>query len=515
MKRVVTCFLMLVFIGSYLLLAPSEAQTAEIKRGGTITVGIDAGPIGWDPHKARGISSPYHYEQVYESLLRYNYRMEMEPSLATSWEQPNPLTLIFHLRKGVKFHNGQEMTADDVKYSFDRWRDPKISLFPTYYGAVKSIEVLDRYTVKFDLSMYDTSLLPIIAAGFYSSVVPREMVEKHGDLMTVTCGTGPFKVKEYVPGDYTIYERNPEYWMKGFPRVDQVIFKVIKDENSRLAALRMGTVDIAWLKEPQMAKTIQKTKGLKVITPPPFRQMRFWLNEAKPPFNNKKLRQAVSCALNRKEVINTVYMGYGEITSCIPPGMVPYALPKSEVAKLPFYKRDLKLSKRLLKEAGYPNGFEFTTVASDFGFDGIPGAQVIQSSLKDAGIKMNIQQVDWAILLKRWRGGDFEGLMMGGKWDPTPDIETRARFYSTSPANYGRYKNPELDKLLDESRVTQDEKRRIEIWKKIQYIMAEDAPILWVAASPAVFEVVRDYVKGYHFLPHPSRIYLRDAWLDK
>jgi len=491
------------------------AFTAEVKRGGTLTVGIDEGPVGWDPHISLAFSSWNHYEQVYESLVRYNHKMEIEPSLATSWEQPDPFTLIFHLRKGVKFHNGREMVASDVKYSFERLKNPKTSAYPAYYDPVKSIDVMDSYTVKYTMSSPYPTLLASVAYNQFAAIVPREVVEANGDLKTVTCGTGPFKVKEYVPGDYTVFERHSDYWDKGLPIVDRLIFKVIKDETSRLAALRRGSVDVGWVKEAQMADMAKKTKGLEVVAPPMARQMRVWLNHDRFPFNNKKLRQAVSAAIDREAMIKTVLMGFGEITSCIPPASVPYALPKEEVAKLPFHKRDLELSKRLLEEAGYSNGFEFTHVTSDHSPDYMPGSQMMQSSLKEVGIKMNIQQVEWGIHLNRWQSGDFQMLQMGGVWDIDPDAYIRPFFHSTSKGNYGHYKNPDVDRLLDESRVTVDVKKRVEIWRKIQYIMAEDVPILWPQAGPPRFEVVRDYVKNYHFLSNVSRIYLRQTWLDK
>jgi len=131
------------------------------------------------------------------------------------------------------------------------------------------------------------------------------------------------------------------------------------------------------------------------------------------------------------------------------------------------------------------------------------------------GIKMKIEQVEWGIHLNRWRSGDFQSLQMGGEWFPSPDAYIYTYFYSKSKGNYGHYKNPEVDRLLDESRVTVDEKRRIEIWRKLQYIMADDVPILWPEVGPPRFEIIRDYVKDYYFMSDISRSYLRQAWLDK
>lgn len=507
-KRFVGLFMAVSFM---VLLFAGHATTTGVKRGGTITVGVDAGPPGFDPFKTVGAPSWNHVELVYENLVRFNHKMEIEPCLAESWEQPDRLTYVFHLRKGVRFHNGREMVADDVKYSTDRARNPKTAARPGMFEAIKSVDVLDKYTVKFNLSSPDTVLLPVIAYGRHSAIVPRE----HGDLKTLACGTGPFKMKKFVPGDYTVYERNPDYWEKGLPRLDRVIYKVIKDETSRVAALRRGAVDIGWVKEIPLAKQLQKEEALRVIMTAPARITRLILRLDRFPFNNKKLRQAVSATIDRKAFIDTVLMGFGELTSFIPPSTAPIALPQEEIVKLPFYKRDLELSKRLLREAGYPNGFEFTIVSSAHSPDYMAGAQMIQSFCKDVGIKVKIQQAEWGIHLKKWKTGDFQALILGSSWYPAPEEYARKDVHSRSRTNYSKYKNPEVDKLLDESRITHDKRRRMEIWRKLQYIIAEDIPQIYCAAGPLRNEVVRDYVRGYYFLPNTSRAYLREAWLDK
>ncbi len=511
--RYIFSIILAVLLG--ILLVHGDALATEIKRGGTITVVVEKGPAGLDPHQCSSINSWAHYEQVYESLLRFNYKMEIEPSLATSWDQPNPLTYIFHLRKGVKFHNGREMTANDVKYSFDRVRNPKTSVAPIYHQSVKSIEVLDKYTVKFTMSVPDVDYLRLIAWSRFSGVVPREVVEKHGDLKAVTCGTGPFKIKKYVPGDYTVYERNPDYWAKGLPRVDELILKVIKDETSRLGALRKGIVDIGWMVDAQLADRARKEKNLRVMVTPFTKAARIFLNHDKFPFNNKKLRQAVSCAIDREAMIKSVLMGYGELSACLPPACVPYALPQEEVAKLPFYRRDLELAKRLMSEAGYPDGFEFTIVSSNFHPDYMPVVQMLKSYCRDVGIEVKIQQVEWGIHINKFHASDFQALMMGQSWKISPDGYIRPYFHSTSTRNYSRYKNPDVDRMLDESLVTLDVKKRMEIWRKLQHIMAEDVAIIWAYSCPSKFEVVQDYVKDYHFKDDTSRLYLDQVWLDK
>ncbi len=499
-----------------LCLMPSVfASAALMKQGGTITVAADYGPTGWDPHISTGSSSISHEDLIYESLVMYNQKMEVVPALASSWEQPNPLTLIFHIRKGVKFHNGREMTAEDVKYSLDRIRNPKVSARVDYWTSINTVEVVDKYKVKVTLKNVDISLLPMMAEKKVSAIVPREVVEKNGDLKDVTCGTGPFKVKEYVPGDYTRFVRNPEYWDKGLPRVDEVIFKVIKDESSRLAALRTGVVDIGWFIDPQMGMVAKNIKGLNVVIPPLSRQLKFYLHHSRFPGNNKKLRQAISCAIDRKAIIDALTLGFGTVSSAIPPSYTEYALSEEETWKLPFYKRDLRLAKKLMAEAGYANGFEFEIESSNRSPDWTGSMEMVQAQLREVGIKAVIRQVDWGIQLDNWKKGKFTAMVMAAGWYPTPDLAVGVYWHSQSDTNYFGYSNPEVDKLFDESRKTADMKRRIEIWKKLQYILAEDVFCIFPYASPQMYEVVNARIKDYHFLPTGQRSYLRQAWIDK
>ena len=496
---------------SFFLIGFTNSALA-VKTGGTITVGAEIGPIGWDPHVSTSTGSWDHQQLVYESLLRYNAKMEIEPSLAVSWEQPNPLTLIFHLRKNVKFHNGKLMTAEDVEYSIKRMMDPEDAARPSYWKAIKSVEIIDAHTVKLTLKEIDVSLLGMIASNKCSSIVPKE----HGDLKTVVCGTGPFKMTEYRPGDFTEFKRNNDYWEKGFPRVDRVIFREMKDEISRSSAIRRGAIDISWFVSPQLVDAAKRTTGLRVSVPSESRYAKFYLHHSRFPGNNKKLRQAISAALDRKMMIQTVLMGEGKLSTAIPPASAPYSLSQEEIPKLPFYKRDLKLAKKLMQEAGYPNGFKFDIVCSARNPDWIPTAEAIKSNLNDIGIEVNIMQTDFAVHLKRWREGDFAALLMlAGVWYPTPDTYISTFFHSKSKSNYFGYKNAELDKLFDESSETLDEKKRLNIWKKIQYVMAEDVALICLFATPAKYEVINNRIKDYYFMDNTSRFYLRDAWIDK
>src|SRR5262249_4449564 len=372
-----------------------------------------------DPHISVAFASSNFYEHAYNGLTRFNAKMEIEGDLATSWEIPNPTTYVFRLRKGVKFHNGREMTADDVKYSIDRVRDPKTGApIRDVYADVDKVETPDKYTVRLTLTRPNAALLSMMT-GRASYVVPREEVDKHGTLQKVMVGTGPFKLAEHVPGDYARFVRNDSYHEPGLPYLDGFTIKVIKDESSRLAALRKGTVDLTWIKAIEIEELARKEKALSSMETHEARHLYIWFNTKEPPFNNVKLRQAVASALDRQEIIDTVLLGRGKLTTGLPPATVPYALSPADIAALPFYKQDLALTKKLLAEGGQPNGFEFTFKTSPHSPDYVPAAQVIQRQLAKAGITMKIEQMEWGALLKNFRDGtNFHAIAFARIWYP-------------------------------------------------------------------------------------------------
>ncbi len=497
-----------------MLIWPGGSALA-VKRGGSITVALGTDAKGWDPHKATAFTSFSFFEHVYECPIRYNAKGEIIASLATSWETPTDTTIVFNIRKGVKFHNGREMTGEDVKYSYMRLKNPDTSAYPSEWKAVESIDILNKYKVRFNLNAPDPILLRNMAQCRFAAVVPQEVVAKHGDLKSVQVGTGPWTVKQYVPGDFTIFERFDDYWDKGYPRIDTMKFQVIKDEISRLSAVRKGAVDVTWVKEAHMAANARKTKGLRVYAPPPARQGRIFFNMKKPPFNDKKLRQAVAAAVDWDALVTNILFGFGTKSASIPPSAAPYALPQSEVEKLRFKNRNLELSRRLLREAGKPNGFSFTILTSEHGPDYTSTAQIFQSNLKDVGINAKIEVAEWGIHLKRWRICDHTASYIGGVWKADPDLYLRPYLHGSKAEKFCGYKNAEVDRLMDESRTMANVAERVKVWHKIQRILAEDLPILFTMVGPPRFEITRDYVKSYQFMPQISRFNLKYAWLDK
>jgi peptide/nickel transport system substrate-binding protein len=494
----------------------SAVQAQAPRRGGTLTVGNDEDAVGLDPHLSVAFASINFYEHVYNGLLRFNAKMELEGDLATSWEVPNATTYVFKLRKGVRFHNGRELTAEDVKYSIDRIRDPKNgSVLRSVYSTVDRIETPDAHTVRLRLSRPDAALLGMLATRA-SYVVPRDEVEKHGTLQKVAVGTGAFKLAEHVPGDFARYVRNDQYFEPGLPYLDGFTIKVIKDESSRLAALRKGTVDVVWIKATEIEELARKEKGVISAETPEARHLYVWLNTRQAPFNNVKLRQAVAASLDRKEIIDTVLLGRGKLTTAIPPATVPFVLSPQETAALPFYKQDVGLAKRLMAEAGFPSGFEFTFKTSPHSPDYVPAAQVMQRQLAKAGITMKIEQLEWGALLNLARtGGDFHALAFARIWYPDPEGYTYDTLHSKGSFNVGGYASADSDRLLEEQRATADLAKRVAMWKDLQRLWAQDVPIIWPYAMRTRFNAWRPQVKGFQAMANSSRIYLRETWIER
>ncbi|MBM3517762.1 MAG: ABC transporter substrate-binding protein [Alphaproteobacteria bacterium] len=498
-----------------LALALVTSATAQPQRGGIIKIASDAPPVGLDPHIAIPYSSLAAYEHVYETLVRFNAKMEIEPALAVSYEQPDDLTYIFKLRRGVKFHDGEVMTAQTVKFNFDRILDPATaSPRASLFKQIKEVVAVDPLTVRFTMKTPFPAFLKLIATSNYAGIVSPKAVAG-GEIQTKPVGTGPFRFTRYETGVRIVYTRFEDYWDTGKPYVDGLEFTFTRDETTRIAALRRGTSHIGWVREPRLAQLVEREKHLVIQQSAPIRHQRLFLRTDQPPFNNVLVRQALSAATDRNEIIKTVLLGFGTLSASVPPGQPPYAVPVNEVMNLPYQKYDPELAKKLLAQAGLPNGFEFTFLTSPQGFDYVTTAEILQNQWARVGIKMNIQSVDWSAAMQRWRGKDFTAFLIASAWVPDPDNQVTEMFHSQSTANYYGHNDPKLDKMLDAQRVMVRLEDRAKAWREIQRYVAETAPALFLYAMSPRYEAVDRSIEGYKFMANASRTYLREAWIKK
>ena len=410
-------------LGGTMLLGPSFARAAGGPAetpvpGGTLTIGADADPIGLDPTTVTAFSSYDFTGLIYTGLLRWTADMKIEPDLAVSYERPDDKTYVFKLREGVKFHNGQDFTAEDVKYTFDRILDPATaSKLRAQYSGIKAVTVLDPRTIKFELKTTDAAFLNYLATNPDGAIVPKGV----DNLSTQPVGTGPFIFESYQPNQQFTLTANPNYYEKGQPYLAKVVFKFYKDQATLSSALRSKAIDMTWLKDPKVAALMAKTSPDLVSAPgQTSRTFPVWLNMKAKPLNDVRVRRALSLATDRKACLDTVLGGSGKIGAMIPESQVGGY---DGVGEMPYYKHDPAAAKKLLAEAGYPDGIDlgnYIIVAAN-PLD-VACAQILQQQWQAAGITVKLTPMETAPLLNMWATGAWPTLLsVALSWTPDAD----------------------------------------------------------------------------------------------
>ena len=443
----------------------------QARYGGTLVIGADAGPLGLDPQKSASGFTLMIVEHVYSSLLRPARRApdRLVGDLAQSYQVVNPTTYVYHLRHGVKFHNGRELVADDVKYSLQRMLDPATaSPWRAIWEIIDRVDTPDQYTVRIVTKRPFAPLLAYLASPWYSAIVPKEVVQQQGDLQRVMVGTGPFILERYVPDNVIVLRRNPAYYERGLPYLDRIEYRIIPSEASRLAALRAGSIQYTWSLDPLIQQQVQGMRDIQMLQASRFSAtMAVWFNQTKPPFNDVRVRRAVSLALDRRAMINAVLRGHGAIATKIPPSS-PFGY-RGDGHDLPYYQHDPQAARRLLTEAGHPGGLDTAIeVASNFPIN-VRMAEVMKEQLAQAGISLDIHQMEYGASLTRCIRTQEDGMcIIRHVWQPDPDAYLYQIYYSTSAINLGKWNDPLVDQWLDQGRTTLDPAKRVQIYAKLE-----------------------------------------------
>ena len=471
--------------------ARGSQDTAGARPAQDFIYAYEAEPAGFDPCLNTAHASIRIHKQIFSTLLWQDGNLDLHPDIAERWTEGPGNTYTFNLRRGVKFHNGRELKAADVVYSYQRMKDPNIgSVARSYFAKVDKVEAVDDYTVRFTLSGPDATFLNY-TSSVYAAIVPREVVEQYGDLNNNPIGTGPFKFKERIPGNRVVLEKNPDYFIPGEPKLDTLTFVIMTDESARLNALRTGAVHLAFLP----ASNLPLVRGNRDIVVKDFLTadydyLGFNLTEA--PFNDVRVRQAISLLIDRQELIGTTYDGNAEITGPVPVAMKKYAI---DVKNNEFYKSDVNRARALLAAAGYPNGFDMKITAGITKLT-TDNAQIIVSQLAKANIKAEIVMMETAQYVAAWRQRTHQTMsgLNGGGADP--DRSIGLFFESTSATNVWGYKNDRIDQLVAAGRLETNEARRYTIYKEAQEIILQDLPNLFFQ-SPKTFYFMRPNVDGF------------------
>jgi peptide/nickel transport system substrate-binding protein len=505
------------------------------KRGGILHVrGWD--PVHFDPHLTRNFKTHTALSFVYSKLLRHKVGEDVRPGtfivesdLAERWEAPDDTTYVFYLRKGVKWHNkppvnGRELVAEDVKFTFDRFLTEKANPERQLLESVERVEVVDRYTVKFLLKEPFVWLLDILANAMCMWIVAPEVVAKYGDLKKVetAIGSGPFILEHYEPNVKSIFRRNPDYFRQGQPYVDGVEWLVLDDESTGLAMYRTGQIDAGpgpnWaVRQPDLESLKQSHPQLRYQDIQATNATVIWMRTDKPPFNDVRVRRAISQAIDRQGMIEAIWMR-GVLSPAVPPGLAEWSLPMEQLGEgAKYYRYDPEEARRLLAEAGYSKGVKTTlTTTNGYGRDLIDAVQMALRDLKDVGMEAELKLQEYGAYQATTGQGKFEGMAMGPYavgWEP--DSSLYGPYAPDQPRNRGHVNDPKLAAMVKEQRRTKDPEARKQLIFDIQRYAAQQQYYIYLS-SQVITSSWQPYMKNYaHNLTFDYGSRLAMTWLDR
>jgi peptide/nickel transport system substrate-binding protein len=371
---------------------------------------------GLDPHKQTAFSSIHLLELVYEPLVRLDSQLKIVPAIAQSWQfNADGTKLTFQLDPKAKFQNGAPVTAADVKASFERiLNEATGAAVRANFLSIAGIDTPDDKTVVFNLSQPDVPILTAMTS-INAAVLPASEIAA-GTVGTKALGSGPFRLDTWVPNAKEVLSANPD-WAGGKPAIDGIEISVLPDETAILAALRAKQVDFALLNDPLVATLVPKEPTLTLTRVPVLAYHVLQLNPGRKPMDELAVRQALSCAIDRKDVLDTALVGEGEVTG-------PLTMPvyRTEPSQLFCYSRDVAKAKKLLADAGHADGFSAEViVASGEPATAAAEAQVMQSQLAEIGVKLKITVLELNVYVDRWLKADFDMAVAlnGGSAIPT------------------------------------------------------------------------------------------------
>jgi peptide/nickel transport system substrate-binding protein len=487
------------------LLGSGAPAPAAPPSGGSLVVQVATEPPGLDltTNPSSAIAGVVFYN-VQEALLKVDKTGKLVPWLAERWYTTDSKNYTFFLKRGVHFHNGRELRAADVKFALDRAVNPETKHpYRTQYENIQDVIVKDDYTISVSLKKVDANFLWTVARQG-SVIYPREAVDS---LKSQPIGTGPYTLAEWVRGDRIVLTKNKDYHVKGLPYLDRVTYRFIPDPNSTVAALKAGDIDASMFGlGPEAVDDLKKDGRFQVILGDTTNDVTLSMNNSKKPYSDKRVRLAITHAINKEEVLKGAMFGYGKILGSNVDPLNPYFV---DVSKRVGY--DPATAKKLLAEAGYPNGFEATFKVAPQYYYTVRSAEVIVNQLAKVGIRAKIQQVEWGQWLSQvfclapCQSPDYDMSIIGHAeaWD----IGNYA-----NPKYYFRWDSPDFQKLYAESQVTVDDKKRRELYVKMQHMLADEAPAVWLFMHPRLVATKKGLTGLWKDLPLPAFDLSEVAW---
>ena len=438
----------------------------------------------------------------------FDENLKVVPALAESWTNPDPTTWVFKLRQGVKFHDGNELDAEDVVFWYDRMMAAETGApYKNWFDVIQKVEPRDKYTVAMTLGAPHAPFLITFAAMRGSAIVSRKWAA-NGDLAKQAVGTGPFKIVEYAPQSHIRYVKNPDYWESGLPYLDEVTFKVAVEEETRIAGLRSGQLQYAAV-QPEGAQRLASDRNVQVMSSPGPQMWTHLLNTKQKPFDDVRVRQAITMSVDHQDAIEKALSGQGTLTGPMPTGHGEWFIPPD---KLP-YRKDTARAKQLLADAGYSGGFR-TTIKTTPDYPVMLSTSIILAdALKEIGVQAEVVQMEWGALVKDIQARNFEIHSNGTSFFPDPNSYL-GQNHTKAVNNYTQYSNEKYDELIEKARTVMEPAERKKLYDEAQTILLDESPIIWWFASKNI-EALNVSQKGYAQSFTGRRIFLKKTWVDK
>jgi peptide/nickel transport system substrate-binding protein len=465
-----TCRRVLVLILAALVLVVAPTAGIAAPEGQVVWgVHVSLAPLWFDPADTQGMITPFMVlYALHDAMVKPMPGNPTAPSLAESWSvSKDGLVYEFVLRKGARFHNGDPVTGEDVKFSFERYRG---TANKTLKDRVAAVEVPDPGRVRFRMKQPWPDFLTFYASASGAGwIVPKKYVEKVGDegFKKAPVGAGPYKFVSFNPGVELVVEAFEQYWRKT-PSVKRLVFRVITDEATRLAALKRGEVDIVYSVRGELAEELQRTPGLTLK--PAVIQGTFWLYfpdqwDTKSPWHDRRVRQAASLAMDRPTINQALTLGYSKLTGNI----IPSSFDFYWQAPAPIYNP--ARAKQLLTEAGYPNGFDAGEYSCDSSYSNL--AEAITNNLQAVGIRTRLRPLERAAFFAAYSEKKLKNIIQGAS-GAFGNAATRLEAFVVTGGVYVYGSYPDLDGLFQEQATELDRKRREAVLQKMQQLVVQD-----------------------------------------
>lgn len=471
----------------------NTTKGSNVGDGGSVIVGVTQEPDFLDPYIAEAAGTKEIFYNVFEGLLKLETDGSYSANLATTYSMTEDgMEYRFAVREGIKFHNGNDMTVEDVLYSIRRGA-----------GLVDGVVYIPQFSVIADVTAEGNEVIvllkqadPDLLGYFTNAIIP----EDYRDQATLPVGTGPFKFVEYVPQQRVLLEANEDYWKDGLPYLDSVEFRIMPSADAAFVDLQAGRIDIFPYLTPDKGEQLEDKFNLYVAE---SNMVQVWaLNNAVEPLNDVRVRKALDLAVDKDAVIDFIMNGYGEpLFSAMSPAMGEYFNPNlSDNGEAPSAKANIERAKSLLADAGYPDGFELKiSVPSNYVIH-VQTGEVIVQQLAAIGVTATLDPVDWGVWLEQiYMGRSYESTIIALTFEYTPS-DVLGRYYSQDESNFINFNSEAFDQIWDSLPNLLEHEDRVEAYHQLQQILFEDSASVFLQ-DPATLTAVKKELDGYLIYP--------------